>query len=485
MIATESDRLPADVRPPLRTIWGHTPHGLHECFWASRRIQVVRQGQSAQPLEPADYYLLVDEATLAVFDLARVARRLSPVRTELLCVRLHHRRNGGYREHIVTDDAGRFLRFERTYSSAISHLRRVGLTRDPRIAAIWQFAPDVRTGWRKLRQVIPDDRRASVSSDGNVYDKTVPLELAAFVRELTRRWTRPDAAMPRAERAGGEAWKDPTANVDARARLIGQVWIGAGRTISADTTVIGPTIVWDDPAARPQPRATPIASASPDDLHQPDLSRQRDADHRRAYAILKRLFDLAFSAAALIFTLPLYPIIMLAIWIEDGRPFFFAHRRETRGGKEFPCIKFRSMRRDAEKIKQELAHKNQADGPQFFIENDPRRTRVGSFLRKYRIDELPQFINVLLGHMSVVGPRPSPYKENQFCPPWREARLSVRPGITGLWQVRRTRQSGNDFQEWIRYDVEYVKRADFLLDLRIVFETVRMMVLGVFDKSAG
>ncbi len=92
----------------------------------------------------------------------------------------------------------------------------------------------------------------------------------------------------------------------------------------------------------------------------------------------------------------------------------------------------------------------------------PRLTRVGRLIRKYNLDELPQFFNVLVGDMSVVGPRPSPRKENQYCPPWREARLSVRPGITGLWQVKRTRRTGSDFQEWIKYDIEYVETPHLL-----------------------
>jgi lipopolysaccharide/colanic/teichoic acid biosynthesis glycosyltransferase len=163
---------------------------------------------------------------------------------------------------------------------------------------------------------------------------------------------------------------------------------------------------------------------------------------------------------------------MLAIALEDGRPFFFVHRRETMGGGRFPCVKFRSMRKDAEQRKRELSDRNQADGPQFFIEDDPRLTRVGRVLRKYHLDELPQFFNVLAGHMSVVGPRPSPFAENQYCPPWREARLSVRPGITGLWQINRTRRAGADFQEWIKYDIAYVENRSFWLDLKIIGQTV-------------
>jgi lipopolysaccharide/colanic/teichoic acid biosynthesis glycosyltransferase len=134
------------------------------------------------------------------------------------------------------------------------------------------------------------------------------------------------------------------------------------------------------------------------------------------------------------------------------------------------------MRKDAEKIKEQLKKLNQADGPQFYIENDPRLTRVGKFLRKVNLDEIPQFWNVLLGDMSIVGPRPSPHRENQFCPPWREARLSVRPGITGLWQVRRTRRAGSDFQEWIRYDIEYVENRSWWLDIKIIWKTLETIV---------
>ena len=140
------------------------------------------------------------------------------------------------------------------------------------------------------------------------------------------------------------------------------------------------------------------------------------------------------------------------------------------------CI---SMRKDSEQLKAQLAAKNQADGPQFFIEEDPRLTRVGRLLRKANIDELPQFLNVLLGHMSIVGPRPSPRLENQYSAEWRETRLSVRPGITGLWQVNRTRIRGTDFQEWIKYDIEYVENQSWLLDIRIVWKTIVVLIRGV------
>jgi lipopolysaccharide/colanic/teichoic acid biosynthesis glycosyltransferase len=174
---------------------------------------------------------------------------------------------------------------------------------------------------------------------------------------------------------------------------------------------------------------------------------------------------------------------MLLIYLEDGGPFFFGHMRETVGGRQFPCWKFRSMRKDAEEIKKRLMAENKADGPQFFIEDDPRMTRVGKIIRKLNIDELPQFFNVLLGHMSIVGPRPSPFKENQYCPAWREARLSVKPGVTGLWQVKRSRLQGLDFQEWIRYDVQYVQQRSWRMDLWIIIQTVKVTLGAVFKSK--
>jgi lipopolysaccharide/colanic/teichoic acid biosynthesis glycosyltransferase len=240
-------------------------------------------------------------------------------------------------------------------------------------------------------------------------------------------------------------------------------------------TVVGPAILWDDPVSRPQTEAIEWLDLEPTEPS-PDPVPRGDTPLAR---IAKRGFDVAFAALAILLTLPLYPFIVLAIWLEDGRPFLFGHKRETRGGREFRCWKFRSMRKDAERMKADLAAKNQADGPQFFMEHDPRLLRVGRLLRKYNFDELPQFFNVLLGDMSVVGPRPSPRQENQFCPAWREARLSVRPGITGLWQIKRTRRRGSDFQEWIRYDIEYVERRSWRLDLYIIWKTISTVMFKV------
>jgi lipopolysaccharide/colanic/teichoic acid biosynthesis glycosyltransferase len=112
------------------------------------------------------------------------------------------------------------------------------------------------------------------------------------------------------------------------------------------------------------------------------------------------------------------------------------------------------------------------DGPQFKLSDDPRETRLGRWLRRSNIDELPQLFNVVAGQMSLVGPRPSPFRENQICVSWRQARLSVRPGITGLWQLCRDRRSDGDFHQWIYYDLAYVRNMSLWLDLKILFYTI-------------
>jgi len=469
------------VRPQSlpRTVWGLDPQQLHTRFWAAHGVQVVRQGEPSEIIKHAELYLLTDSGSLTLFSLTPLMNALNWIKPQVLFVRLHDGHERGYRENVVTDESERFLRFHRVYDAS-NHMARVALTPDREVAQLWQSAPDPLSGWRRLRRFVPRHDRATQNIEGAVYDAAAEREIAYFLQDMLQLWKRPDSIVPRIKRAGGEVWHDQTAAIDPAAKFIGPVWVGAGRTVSAGATVIGPAVIWDDPAHRPASEEIQWLDIEPTEPPAQPKPRAGTVVDRTS----KRIFDLVFATLAVIFTLPLYPFIMLAIWIEDGRPFFFAHRRETLGGHEFPCVKFRSMRKDAERMKALLGDRNQADGPQFFleIEDDPRLTRVGRFLRRYNLDELPQFFNVLAGHMSVVGPRPSPHNENQYCPPWRDARLSVRPGITGLWQIKRTRRRGSDFQEWIKYDIEYVEKRSFLFDMTIIAKTFSIM-LGKVSRS--
>jgi lipopolysaccharide/colanic/teichoic acid biosynthesis glycosyltransferase len=193
----------------------------------------------------------------------------------------------------------------------------------------------------------------------------------------------------------------------------------------------------------------------------------------------KRIADFFAAAMVLILFAPVLVLVALAIKLTSPGPVFYKDKRQGLHGKEFNCLKFRTMILGADKIQEILRIVSQVDGPQFKIANDPRINTVGWFLRETYIDEVPQFFNVLFGQMSIVGPRPSPESENTLCPFWRDARLSVRPGITGLWQVYRTRQPMKDFQEWIHYDIEYVRNLSLRMDLSICWKTARKL-LGNF-----
>lgn len=197
---------------------------------------------------------------------------------------------------------------------------------------------------------------------------------------------------------------------------------------------------------------------------------------------LKRFIDIIISLIALMFLAPLFPVIAVIIKLSSQGPIFFKHKRQGLHGTEFYCLKFRTMIIGADKIQEKLRFKNQVDGPQFKVEDDPRVTMVGKFMRDIFLDEVPQFINILFGEMSLVGPRPSPKTENSLCPFWRDARLSVRPGVTGLWQVCRTREPGCDFQEWIHYDIKYIKDLSFRLDLWICWQTAKKFITNFLKQ---
>jgi len=192
--------------------------------------------------------------------------------------------------------------------------------------------------------------------------------------------------------------------------------------------------------------------------------------------------DVIAAVVVLVLFAPIIPFIALAIKLSSPGPMLFRDKRQGLHGRPFSCVKFRTMRVGADKLQDKLRFISEVDGPQFKMADDPRITTVGRFLRETYLDEIPQFYNVLRGDMSVVGPRPSPESENTLCPWWRDARLSVRPGITGLWQICRTREPMKDFQEWIHYDTRYVRDLSWRLDLWICWRTFKRMTANFINQ---
>ncbi len=195
-----------------------------------------------------------------------------------------------------------------------------------------------------------------------------------------------------------------------------------------------------------------------------------------ARRVIKAAFDRTVALAALILTAPVFAFVVLAIRVADGGPALFRQTRAGKDGKAFTVYKFRTMVLDAEERKAQLAERNENDGLNFKIRNDPRITKVGRRLRRWSVDELPQFINVLLGDMSLVGPRPALPDEAARYGEHVRRRLMVKPGITGLWQVNG--RSDLSWDESVRLDLRYVENWSFVLDLQILWKTCSAVLRG-------
>jgi len=196
---------------------------------------------------------------------------------------------------------------------------------------------------------------------------------------------------------------------------------------------------------------------------------------------IKRLFDIVLSAAGLAVLLPLFILTGVMIKLTSEGPVFFVQKRVGMNGRIFLLYKFRTMVKDAESKMEELLHRNEMKGPVFKITNDPRLSPIGKFLRKFSIDELPQLWNVFKGDMSLVGPRPPLPQEVERYDNWQRRRLSVRPGITCLWQIQ-GRNRIIDFDEWTSLDLQYIDNWSFWLDIKILFKTIPAVLFGVGAK---
>jgi len=206
------------------------------------------------------------------------------------------------------------------------------------------------------------------------------------------------------------------------------------------------------------------------------IDREKTLRSHRRYWVLRRAQDIVFSLLALILLAPLALLISLAIVLDSpGDGAIFRQRRVGRDGKLFWLYKFRTMCPDAEEQLNELLSQNQMDGPVFKIKGDPRITRVGRFLRKTSLDELPQLLNVLQGDMSIVGPRPPLPREVEQYDAYTFQRLYVTPGLSCYWQIQPHRNELS-FEEWVDLDIKYIRERSFITDWKIIFRTVAVML---------
>lgn len=204
------------------------------------------------------------------------------------------------------------------------------------------------------------------------------------------------------------------------------------------------------------------------------ISLDRDRLNRQyGYRITKRVFDVIASLLGLVILSPVFLVLAICIKLDDGGPVFYSQERIGKNGKPFKMYKFRSMRVNADKELEKIARQNEVDGAMFKIKNDPRITRIGKFIRKTSIDEFPQLVNVLLGQMSIVGPRPPLPREVVEYTNYDKQRLYVSPGCTGLWQV--TVRNSVGFDEMVNIDLHYIQRRSVFLDLKIIIKTIKVI----------
>lgn len=198
--------------------------------------------------------------------------------------------------------------------------------------------------------------------------------------------------------------------------------------------------------------------------------------NQNRYEKIKRFFDICLSAAALVVLSPLLLVIAILIYLEDKGPVIYSQTRVGKDGRAFKLYKFRSMCVDADEKLKDLQKLNERDGPVFKIRDDPRVTKVGKFIRKTCIDELPQLVNIIKGDMSIVGPRPPLPNEVEQYNSYQKQRLLVVPGLTCYWQIQKGEET--TFDEWVELDLKYIKERSILLDFRLILLTFKVILSG-------
>ncbi len=444
--------------PPVPwTLWGLSPIELHDRLWLRRGVVVVRPGDTRPRESGVRRYLAVPESHHLALAIPgrRAGRGTHRVRT------IGASRTS-YQEYLDFDEERSIRSIRREYSPNENARPDCVVTGDGRLARRLSINTDA---IESLNGAAP---YTSETPGIILFDARDADECARWLGALIEQGDDPATIAPGVRRFGNTAWGVTGADLPASVRLAGPVFLGRGVRLPDDCVVVGPAVLpdgWTD--------EDPFALG----LDTPPRTDTRHSKKRTpVYDRTKRAFDVIAAAVLLIALAPMMAAIAVAIRLQDGTPVLFRQARQTHGGSHFECLKFRTMIRNADALQDQLREQNQVDGPQFAMKHDPRILPIGRWLRKTQLDELPQLWNVIRGEMSLVGPRPSPEYENQCCPPWREARLSVPAGITGLWQVRRRREPDTDFQEWIRYDIEYAARRGWWLDCCILCETAWLFV---------
>ncbi len=489
----------------------------------ARRIETTSEGRASiktpkeldqilHGFEPSDLLLLIDTRYWPVegFDLAGMVKRCMNGPWALHAVADRSNVDAA-REYVRMDDRG-FVRMVRRYYDGVTWSETGAIPYSVVPAAAVE---DVAfSSLADLRSTLAE--RGMLSQDvpvcSGIADLTYERTFLAFVDRVLST-TIAESRNSNGSFLGKDVLVGRGCTIHSSARIVGPVIVQDDVTIEKGVTIVGPAVIGagsivqanasimqstlaggstlasevqvrhslicgsctECPIKQRQSQDTPVPTSiqtgDPCDIHTANDQHGPTQFSRWVYQTTKLTIDTTVATVALLLLSPITLIVMILVKLDSPGPIFFGHEREGKDGKIFRCWKFRTMVADAHKKQRELYKTNKCDGPQFKLDHDPRITRVGGWLRATNLDEIPQLFNVLKGEMSIVGPRPSPFRENQICIPWRRARLSVRPGITGLWQVCRHDRESGDFHQWIAYDMKYVTHASLWVDFKIVLAT--------------
>lgn len=489
-------------------------HALAESKARVLRVVTERSRTISDAMEPSDLLLLIDPRCIVLDESAfrTLVQGASPylgARYLVALDRSHH----GTHELLQMDHDGRVRRIQRYYDGHTwIQTQDVAAALVP-VAALWDLTDPAITDLPRLRRALASC--GALATDFPAKSPAMNLRVEGGYLQLNER-TSPGvgARTPPAEyrEHTPDIWIGPRCEIAPNARLYGPLLIQPGVRIGADSVLIGPSLIGSNSRIGPGVTlakcvVSPNSNLAPHSVaHQrvlagavegrylplrydvqdegltgllgmldeqgPTAVHHKTQDHGR-YLRFKAWSDTVVALAALVLLSPLMALVALAVKLTSRGPVFFGHEREGMLGRPFKCWKFRTMIVNAVELERKLSSEtNEVDGPQFKLKRDPRVTPLGRFLRASNLDELAQLFNVVRGEMSLIGPRPSPFRENQICVPWRLARLSVRPGITGLWQVCRHQRASGDFHQWISYDILYAKNVSLWLDLKILIATI-------------
>jgi hypothetical protein len=337
------------------TVWGLSVRQLHDAYWCARGVQVIRRGE-AQPLERGvELFLLVEPDQLVLFNVGELSDRLTWGNAAVTRLRIVDSHDDTYSEHVLLDTAGFVQRVERRYRAQVRGSSRVVLTIGAKQASLWMSAKSRRAGWDRIRRSVAWPRVDHHKTTGSLCREGNPAQERDLLAHLVERWPTPSQSIEGIVEDGPGVWRIESDSIASDTICVGPLWLGGGAASAGHRCLVGP--LWLADCADIERDAVSVRPISQVELIEP-AARPGQARQGLGYGAVKRTIDMVASALALLVFSPVMAVIAVLIVLEDGFPVLFRHQRQGRGGRDFDCLKFRTMQRNAERIAAELDEYN-------------------------------------------------------------------------------------------------------------------------------